>query len=197
MHQHLDSELLSDVATILLDCGLRPEECFRLRAENVRDGKIEVQYGKTDNARRRIPNDRARQGDPGTPTLRQLGFPRADAERSYRALQPEKTARQSDPGGYENPPQAGRPRRRDLPGIRAVHSTPHVPDSLGAAYGPVDARLRRRPSRHEHHQALRPSAGADHPRCHGSRARSRGWAYFRAYRPACLAGESRAGNTTD
>jgi len=55
MNQHTDASLLSDVASILLDCGLRPEECFRLRPENVRDGKIEIQYGKTDNARRRIP----------------------------------------------------------------------------------------------------------------------------------------------
>ena len=55
MNQHVDRSLLSDVASILLDCGLRPEECFRLRAENVRDGKIEIQYGKTENARRRIP----------------------------------------------------------------------------------------------------------------------------------------------
>ena len=30
--------LLGDVATIPLDCGLRPEECFRRRSENVRDG---------------------------------------------------------------------------------------------------------------------------------------------------------------
>jgi integrase len=55
MEQHLDPRLLHDVASILLDCGLRPEECFRLRSENVRDGRIEIQYGKTDNARRRIP----------------------------------------------------------------------------------------------------------------------------------------------
>jgi integrase len=55
MNQHMDASLLSDVASILLDCGLRPEECFRLRPENVRDGKIEIHYGKTDNARRRIP----------------------------------------------------------------------------------------------------------------------------------------------
>jgi integrase len=55
MNRHMDASLLSDVASILLDCGLRPEECFRLRPENVRDGKIEIQYGKTDNARRRIP----------------------------------------------------------------------------------------------------------------------------------------------
>jgi integrase len=48
--------LLHDVAVVLLDCGLRPEECFRLRwDENVRGEGIEVQYGKTDNARRRIP----------------------------------------------------------------------------------------------------------------------------------------------
>src|SRR5262249_10187003 len=47
--------LLKDVAAILLDCGLRPEECFRLKWENTRDGYIEIHYGKTDNARRRIP----------------------------------------------------------------------------------------------------------------------------------------------
>ena len=43
------------MTTILVDCGLRPEECFRLKWESVRDGSIEIQYGKTDNARRRIP----------------------------------------------------------------------------------------------------------------------------------------------
>ena len=47
--------LLRDVVTILLDCGLRPEECFRLKWESMRDGNIEIQYGKTENARRRIP----------------------------------------------------------------------------------------------------------------------------------------------
>jgi integrase len=55
MDQHADPPLLADVARILLDCGLRPEECFRLRRENVTDGKIEIHYGKTNNARRRIP----------------------------------------------------------------------------------------------------------------------------------------------
>ena len=55
--RYLDNSapLLRDVATILLDCGLRPEECLRLRWENVRGGCIEIQYGKTDNARRRVP----------------------------------------------------------------------------------------------------------------------------------------------
>jgi integrase len=55
MEQYMDAALLRDVATILLDCGLRPEECFRLRRENIVDGVLEIQYGKTANARRRIP----------------------------------------------------------------------------------------------------------------------------------------------
>jgi integrase len=55
MKHFADPSLLHDVATILIDCGLRPEECSRLRAENVVDGKIEVHFGKTENARRRIP----------------------------------------------------------------------------------------------------------------------------------------------
>ena len=47
--------MLRDVATVLLDCGVRPEECFRLRWENVQGGVLEITYGKTHNARRRIP----------------------------------------------------------------------------------------------------------------------------------------------
>lgn len=50
-----DPYRLRDAATILLDCGLRPEECFRLRWENILDDCIEIRHGKTDNARRRIP----------------------------------------------------------------------------------------------------------------------------------------------
>ena len=55
MAHYADAALLRDVATILLDCGLRLEECFRLRSENVANCKLEIHYGKTDNARRRIP----------------------------------------------------------------------------------------------------------------------------------------------
>jgi integrase len=50
-----DAYLLRDVATILIDCGLRPEECNRLRWEHVRDGAVHIPHGKTANARRRIP----------------------------------------------------------------------------------------------------------------------------------------------
>jgi len=47
--------LLRDVAMLLLDCALRPEECFRLKWANIRDGIVEIHFGKTNNARRRIP----------------------------------------------------------------------------------------------------------------------------------------------
>jgi integrase len=50
-----DPFLLRDVATVLLDCGLRPEECYRLRWEHVRDNALHIPFGKTANARRSIP----------------------------------------------------------------------------------------------------------------------------------------------
>jgi integrase len=50
-----DAYLLRDAATILLDCGLRPEECFRLRWEQIRDGALHIPFGKSKNARRTIP----------------------------------------------------------------------------------------------------------------------------------------------
>ncbi len=50
-----DPFVLRDVATILIDCGLRPEESFRLRWGHVREDALNVPFGKTDNARRQIP----------------------------------------------------------------------------------------------------------------------------------------------
>ena len=51
-----DAYLLRDVTTILADCALRPEECFRLRwEENIRDGAIEIHTGKGRGSRRRVP----------------------------------------------------------------------------------------------------------------------------------------------
>lgn len=51
---------LEAVATVLTDSGLRPEECFRLRWENInfvngRYGSMLVPHGKTPSARRVIP----------------------------------------------------------------------------------------------------------------------------------------------
>jgi integrase len=51
-----DSYLLRDVASVLVESGLRPEECFRLKwAENIRDGTIVIHTGKGTGSRRRIP----------------------------------------------------------------------------------------------------------------------------------------------
>jgi integrase len=52
--------LLADIATVLVDSGMRPEECFRERWENVtwvngRFGTILVTHGKTKAARRVLP----------------------------------------------------------------------------------------------------------------------------------------------
>ena len=46
---------LRDVATVLLDEGIRPEECHRLEWEQIRGGAMHVPFGKTPNARRSIP----------------------------------------------------------------------------------------------------------------------------------------------
>jgi integrase len=56
-----DAFRLRDVTTILLDCGLRPEECFRLKPANIRDGAIYIYKGKREGSRRRIRmSDRVR-----------------------------------------------------------------------------------------------------------------------------------------
>ncbi len=54
------SPLLADVASVLADTGLRPDECYRLRWEDVtwvngRNGSLLVRYGKTAAARRVLP----------------------------------------------------------------------------------------------------------------------------------------------
>jgi len=54
------SEPLASVAAILIDTGMRPDECYRLRWEsltwtNGRNGTLLVTHGKTDAARRVLP----------------------------------------------------------------------------------------------------------------------------------------------
>ncbi len=54
------SPLLMSVATVLIDTGMRPEECFRQRWEHVtwvngRHGSLLVTHGKTATARRMLP----------------------------------------------------------------------------------------------------------------------------------------------
>ena len=54
------SPLLSDIATVLVDTGLRPEECYRLLWDSItwvngRNGTLLVTHGKTKAARRLLP----------------------------------------------------------------------------------------------------------------------------------------------
>ena len=54
------SDTLRSVATILADTGMRPDECYRLRWENVsftngRNGSVQIMHGKTAAARRILP----------------------------------------------------------------------------------------------------------------------------------------------
>jgi integrase len=54
------SEPLTSVAAVLADTGMRPEECYRLRWENInwtngRNGRLLVTHGKTKAARRMLP----------------------------------------------------------------------------------------------------------------------------------------------
>jgi len=50
-----DAYLLHDVATVLLDCGLRPDECYGLKWGDVADGAIHIQNGKGRGSRRHVP----------------------------------------------------------------------------------------------------------------------------------------------
>lgn len=45
-----DPFILRDATTLLIDCGLRPDECFRHRWEDVQDGAVHVPFGKTESA---------------------------------------------------------------------------------------------------------------------------------------------------
>jgi len=47
--------LLLDVALILFDCGLRPEEAYSLKWPYIRNGNVENYEGKTARARRSVP----------------------------------------------------------------------------------------------------------------------------------------------
>lgn len=50
-----DPYLLFDVTSLLVECGLRPEEAHRLKWDEIRDGAVCISHGKTDAARRTIP----------------------------------------------------------------------------------------------------------------------------------------------
>ncbi|MBM3763450.1 MAG: site-specific integrase [Acidobacteria bacterium] len=50
-----DPYMVYHLALVLLDCGLRPEEAYRLRWEEVHGESLRIAHGKTANARRVVP----------------------------------------------------------------------------------------------------------------------------------------------
>jgi integrase len=50
-----DAYLLLHIATVLLECGLRPDECHRLTWEQIQEASIVIHEGKGKGSRRRVP----------------------------------------------------------------------------------------------------------------------------------------------
>lgn len=121
-----DPFLLRDGATILHDCELRPEECHRLKWENIRDGAVEIFKGKRKASRRRVPASARALAvlamRKATPASEGSSLPRR--ERSYRVFNPEEVT----------PGRAGGARRFS---IRDLRPSAHPPDALGEGNGPV------------------------------------------------------------
>ncbi len=154
MAQYADAALLRDIATILLDCGLRPEECFRLRTENVADGTLEIHYGKTDNARRRIPMTARVKATLDMRLSKADGsawvFP---AETKSGHIEPSSLKIQHPKAIAEGTRilrEETRKRRRSACAVRTLHPPAYLPHALGTAHGPVDPRIPRRSPGYEH-----------------------------------------------
>ena len=118
------------------DCGLRPVECFRLRWEYVREGALNIPFGKTENARRTIPMS-ARVAElieaRRVASMSDWIFP-APTKAGISEVVVKETARESlrTRQGHELP---------------ALHVPTYVPDPLGCAHGPVYTRISCRPQR--------------------------------------------------
>jgi integrase len=153
-----DPFLLRDAATVLVDCALRPEECFRLRWEHLRDGAVHVPFGKTENARRTIPlTPRAASllemlafGDAARGGEKRMGLSGSDPERAYREIQPQEAAPQGVQTG-----EGG-----SLP---ALYLPAYLLNAVGGLHGPVHSWIPSWTRRLLYDAALRSPAGAhDH-----------------------------------
>jgi integrase len=119
-------EPLGSVAAVLVDTGLRPEECFRLRWESItwfngRYGTLLVTHGKTAAARRVLPMTPRVRKNPRGPlgelpqAAGRLDLASIDSQRPYRAFQPQKAALQGA-------------KAEQGASIRALQSAAHVLD---------------------------------------------------------------------
>jgi len=134
-------EPLSSVATVLVDSGMRPEECFRLKWESVtwvsgRNGTVLVTHGKTAAARRMLPMTPPSQEHTRNPlgahreARGRLDLGSAHSKWPHRIIEPQEAARQNVQDarrtGHRNQRETGAP-------IRALHPAayfPHTPGSI-------------------------------------------------------------------
>jgi len=143
MQKHADPALLADVDTILIDCGLRPEECFRLGPANLVDGGIDIRYGKTKNARRRIPM---------TPRVKAILEMRLEKSRASRWVFPAPTKsghieksslRKQHATALKTataaPARADRHQDHGVENFDLYALPTYLPHAVGPAHGPVDA----------------------------------------------------------
>jgi integrase len=125
-----DPFFLRDVATILIDCGIRPEECFRLQWEHCQNDTIEITYGKTDSARRRTPLSQRVQSI--------LAMRRTQAVGPWIFPAPNKSGHIEPWSIRGQHTEACEIRKgRTLPDL---HLSPHVSDALGALHGSLASR---------------------------------------------------------
>jgi len=121
-----------------------------LRTENILDSKLEIQFGKTNNARRRIPM---------TPRVKAVLEMRLSAVSGSEWVFPADTR-----SGHIEPSslkkrhataivegarilrEATRDANRELVTFELYNLKAHLPDSMGASHGPMDAGLSSRPS---------------------------------------------------
>ena len=127
-----DPFILRDATTVLLDCGLRADERFRLRWEHIRDQAICALSGRlrrpreysADAAPSCVPGNAARGSEDGR------DLPGCNQERSHREIQLQEAIHQSL-------------RAREDRGLRAVHVPPHLPDAVGGIHEPVHSGVSR------------------------------------------------------
>ena len=170
--QPKDPYRMRDVATLLIDCGLRPEECFRLRWENIRDDALHILFGKTASARRVIPLTpravRTRPNAAHNRAVRGVALSRSNQERTYRKIDAEEATPECVQAGKTGV-------------VSALHVPPYLPDALGGVHGRLYAGLPGWPQRLLHHAAIRSPAGANGSGGDGARAERTEWAQFWAH----------------
>ena len=137
--------LLRDVATILIDCGMRPEECFRLKWSTTFGmvrlrfilARVAVHAGRIPCSQRVLSILEMRRS---SATFR-MGLSSSHQERPYRRSHAKEAARHgAESIGCDT--------------VRPLHVPAHLHHAMGEAHGPIYPSRPGGPHRHEHDQAV-------------------------------------------